>query len=83
MTAIQILTQYTQHCVVYLPTNNISITNKHSEFLYRTSHCVTELKDDNNLFRSTKTIFYLPYRLLVSVIRLSSGHPHIKFKIGY
>ena len=36
-----------------------------------------------NLFVSNTTIFYLPYWLLVSVIRQSSGNPHTKFKTGY
>ena len=38
------------------------------------------MKDNNTFFQSNTTIFYLPYWLLVSVIRPSSGHPHIKFK---
>ena len=36
-----------------------------------------------NLFHSNTTIFYLPYWLLVLVIRSSWGYPFVKFKTGY
>jgi len=50
----------------------------------RTTSCVIELEDNNKLicFCQIQKIFYLPYGLLYSVIRLSSGHLYIKFKTG-
>jgi len=50
------------------------------------SRCVTELKDKFiylfiYLFQSNETVFYLPYWLLVSVVRPSSGHPCFKFNV--
>ena len=51
-------------------------------FVWRTSHCVVEIKDNNkivSLRHNNISLFILTYWWQVSVIRPSSGHPYEKF----